>query len=299
VRRWICAALCFAWTGCGPSVRQLVADKHYREAICAADGGGRDTRMLVEEALWSDLDLHLHLQPVPDEALARVVGDDAARISDRALFVRILLRTNVVPVDGLQLKASLEREEGTSGGAAVSWEALSWATGEPLPPKQEYETYATAANVRRGLAAIPTFGLSLLFSPFQRERRIGDAPLEVHRRTAPLATRLHGEMAYHGCRELAPPGSAGLGKACTGFLVVDRSVDEPLSVRVELTVGAEKEPRRLRHEGRCTVSRTIRIPVGRPAELAKGEGAASGRRMLRLPEPARQSPSGAARRAGR
>lgn len=57
--------------GCGPSMSSLVVNKHYREAICAANDGGDGARANVATAVATDSELYLHIHVLSPKSSSR------------------------------------------------------------------------------------------------------------------------------------------------------------------------------------------------------------------------------------
>src|SRR5689334_22664289 len=77
---------------CAPSTPQLVEQRHYREALCAAHARPAD-EPLVADAIMRDLDMRVHVSLL-----------DVEELHLRA--VRVRLAMNAIPVDHLWVRAS-------------------------------------------------------------------------------------------------------------------------------------------------------------------------------------------------
>lgn len=242
-----------ATTGCAPTLGQLVDQKHYREAVCAAvDEGAEDE---VADALSDDANLHVHLHRVTRQELEPVLGPEAAAdVQQRAQFVRVRLQSNAIPVDDYAVRVAFE---GTPS-APVDWKSLAFATGETLPPKVRGQTYATARNLGVGTAAVFTLGLSLFVTGgFKPGTRLYQAPRSDYLSWAPHATALHDEMARsHTCPSLG--GGSHQQKRCDLFFVLEPgNLDGTLSV--DQTFASKRVS--VGRDDVCRVEHTAQVPL--------------------------------------
>ena len=283
-------AMLVAFTACcAPSFSGLVANRNYREAICAAADGGEDRQELLRDALEEDAAVYAHVHVVSDSELTPVLGDSSSAVSQRARFARVRLRTNNLPIEDLEIDAAILDASGGSGAAPVSWETLAWATQEVLPPSQTRRTYITAGNMLRLIAATATVGLSLLFSPFRAEEVEVAAPPSEFRRVAPLASALHEAMGSGGCRALTVPTTGGAtpraGRTCEGFYMLDSSptADWRLEVRqrfISHRIGSD-----LPEEDRnCAVETVSVVPLGQGSAIESRARETFGEQMRLLSE---------------
>lgn len=282
-------AIVLSTAGCGgPALSQLVADKHYREAICAAESPS--SRDEVAHALDADAQIYVHVHVVSPDELREVLGDATDDVAGRATFVRVRAQGNALPVDRLSLAVAL-----TGGGGAakpVEWTSLAWATREHLPPQHPEETYLTGGNVLRGLAAVVTAGVYLIFDPFKPGTQMVDAPREEYERVAPHATALHDAMPPAACSD---ERLAGNGQSCEGFFVVDARGTAPLALEVKTTYEADRlegppadggaPP--TSHEDACAIETRAAIALGTPGEMAERAERTFGSRGRALAEVAR------------
>lgn len=258
--RHACWAAVLVVAGCGPQLDQLVAKRHYREAICAAHDGSAGDRDAVQRALAADARALVHVDMMRTEQLARVVGDAAEAVTRRARFARIRVRTDVLPVDDLEVAAAFTRGGRELASVPVNWSSLAAATGEPLPPQVARTTYAHPGTTLKVLGAVLTAGALLPFIRFDQREILVDAPRSEYDKLAPRASALLDAMAeYRFCVE----GSAR-GISCSWFVAIG-GIDP--SARIQLDVMLRYRAKRTRYPDACTVEQTISIPLGRVAEL--------------------------------
>ncbi|MBA2540400.1 MAG: hypothetical protein H0V17_12240 [Deltaproteobacteria bacterium] len=276
------ALLALALVGCGPNLQTLASKRHYREAVCAANDGSGDDRAFVRRALTKDADPHIHVEVVRHDQLARALAGASSgerdRIAGRAQFVRVQLRTHVVPVDGLDASVDLVEPGGGSLGHPATWEQLAEVTGEKLPPKQTHSSYLHGGTLLRGAAAFFTLGLSLPFTTFRRRSYETDAPDEAYLMSAPLAHALRDATAYGGGCRAVPSRSTGHGLACTWYLAIDPA-DRQREVALSVSL-AYRSARKT--EGHCAVRETQTIKLGRIDALAQRTTKTFGPRMRAL-----------------
>src|SRR6185503_13530737 len=91
--------------GCGPSLKELLPQKHYREAVCYAHDGWASDRGEVLRALTADAEVTLHVHALTRDELLGVLGDATEPIASRATLARVRVQTNALPVDGLDVVA--------------------------------------------------------------------------------------------------------------------------------------------------------------------------------------------------
>lgn len=265
-RACIAALLSLALGACGPSVRSLVTQRHYREAVCAAHDGSDRDRALVGQALDASAGLLAHVHVVTDDELRASLGPGFSPGAVRGRLVRVIAQSDLLPLDTLDLAVTFTAEGGRMAALPATWETLAWSTRETLPPHRASQTYLTGGNILRGAAAFFTLGFSLLFADFRPDTIAVEAPLSEYERLAPIATRLHGTTERAGCANHSL--SAGAGQRCEWYFVLDTVSHDP--VTMELTVryaamragGSETEPES------CALTRSFRIPLGAPDEIA-------------------------------
>lgn len=267
---------------CGPRLDHLIANNHYREAICAAVDRPNTVRPPVTEALVEDLGLLAHVHLVSAEELEPLLGEETAEVQAKARFIRVRLQSDVLPIKSVQLGAAVRARGRTGAGAApVSWRSLAWATEERLPPSQRRRTYATGANVLRLLGAALTLGTSLIFSPFRAEEIEVRAPQSEFVRLAPLASALHREMATTGCRPLTIPGAFERsdepmsGQVCERFFMLESSP----SAQWELVIQQRFIADRANDTQSCTLEHQSVIDLETLGELAATHQERFGPRM--------------------
>src|SRR5262245_41313764 len=113
--RHIAVAAALALSACGPSLTQLIRDRHYDAALCAAafdatglkaPKGGR--------ALSDDLKAAIHVHQISDEELERMFAGrlrrDVRRLSQEFLFVRLVYSANEVPVGPFGLSLGVQSD---------------------------------------------------------------------------------------------------------------------------------------------------------------------------------------------
>ncbi|UQA55425.1 hypothetical protein [Polyangium aurulentum] len=275
--------------GCGPSLGGLIEAKHYREAICAATDGTEGARAEVASALDKDADLQVHVHVVTAEELQPVLGSATEKVIERGRLARVMVDSNVLPVDTLEIEASFVTDGGFVAGLDAGWEALAWVTQEKLPGRHREETYATPGNLLRGGAAVLTLGLSLLFTDFQPGMVEVDAPPSEFARMAPLATRLRATTERGGCKSAAmpaPSSAAGAGQRCTFYFVLDNVSRMPVLLELKARYAATRHnAESLAYTHReCAVERTFRVPLGPPAGIEEAARRKFGTRMRAVGE---------------
>ena len=255
-----------AFAGCGPNLHDIVRDKQYREAVCAADEGRVAARELVGKALDQDADAHVHVHVVSNDELRPVLGEKTEAAAKQGKLVRVLAQTNILPLDGLHLYAEIKTEDGRTAGLPADWLSLAWITKEQLPPKRTASTYLTGANLLRGGAALLTAGISLFFTEFKPETYEVAAPLSEYQRVAPQTAALHQIAGTNGCHDLRL--TEGAGRSCTWFFVIDNMSSLPVSLElVTEYVSRRQTGKRSTEETNCSLSRPVRIRLGSPETI--------------------------------
>lgn len=263
-------------TACGPSVRSLVAHRHYREAVCAAHEG-RD-RALVTEALARDSALAVHAQRVRAPAVDQLNERRAAEHLPAVALVRVDAQSNVMPLDRVSIEARILDEERAPRGASASFSTALMMTRERLPPSHTVQTYLTPTNFLRGFAAVLTGGLALAVSPMQREWvTIDPTPTEVAR-AAPLAMRLLESVQQSGCVE-STPGQHNA--RCRWYFFVAARDDETLSLELTTRYVAHRSNYE-RSSQTCHVDRTIVHALGAAGALDATLANTFGQRAISL-----------------
>ena len=295
MRRAMLGMVCLGAIGCAPRLSALVEHKHYREAICAADDGGQRARQRVAEALVADTDTYVHVQRLDGrELVALGVGPELAyEVLSRVNLVRIVVRTNTLPVDELSLEVTVQGEDMGAAAAPVGWETLAVATGEQVPAAQQVRSYATIGNVLRGVGVVMTGGLSLKYTNFQPRLRTLPATLDVYMRDMPRAAALLEALPPIHCEGIGlRANELGGGQRCTGYFVFDRSPATQWTLTVAQTYVATRE---VAGGGACSHQRTTSAAIGASEEWS----AVFGPRMRRLEElPRRPATLQWERRAG-
>lgn len=176
-----CAALAVVAGGCAPIVAELLAERHYGEALCAVNGYGRGRQHAeVMAALRGALDPAVHVHAVTQEEIAPLVGDKASALGEAVLLVRVRYDTRQVELGSFALHARLVAAEGAADPDEVSvppawhpedsWfdrkaarELIAALTGEELPEGRRYD-YGPSAGQRAadGLQISATLSLALL-----------------------------------------------------------------------------------------------------------------------------------------
>ncbi len=271
-------ALALLALGCGPAVTTLVADRHYREAVCAAhDGRGRG---LVERALDDDANLQVHAQVI-ETAMVREALSRHERVAPVTLF-RVSAQSDVLPLDAIELSAAVGTIDGGAAALPVRWDTLVWATGERLPPRRTAQTYLTGGNLLRAGAAVATLGVSLLFTDFRPDTVSVDATPADYARTAPYATRLHTLTERAGCRPHDPGGGAGV--RCEWFFLYASPSRSPLTMALTARFISNRLDPERRDPTACMVTRGALVMLGRADTLAAELDARFGERSRPLRE---------------
>ncbi len=284
-------------SGCGPSISQLVADKHYREAICTTQDGSESAGDEVSHALSADSELYVHLQPLTVAELEPLLGNATQAVMSKVAFVQVRVRTNVLPVDNLEVYVTIKSRDGIAAAAPASWKSLAYATAEKLPPKRTVSTYATGENVLKGLGAVLSFGLTLPFTEFRPGQVEIAATKAEYRRWAPRATALREAMVHAGCTNPRFPDTSGAsrytGKNCVGFHVLEYSPRAFWQLEIEQRFVAmrssAKEQDRETEENSCELSRVYELDLGPQSTLEEQTQKLFGKAMARLDDIATSS----------
>lgn len=258
----------FMLSACGPSLSGLVRDKHYREAICAAQDGGEQDRRDVGHALDADAAFYVHMHVVSTEELRPVLEAATEQVSARTKLVRVSVQSNVLPIDAIRMEPSMRAESGKLAGVFADWQTLAWATQEKLPGKRTEKTYITGENVLKGGAAVLTLGFSLLFTDFEPGYVEVDPPLEAFEAMAPLASRLHRTTSRGGCLDITQ-SSSGAGKRCEWYFLLDNVSRDPVSLELRARYVSARAGERAGdiEEKSCVVERRFQMSLGPPAGI--------------------------------
>jgi hypothetical protein len=266
--RALAIAVSLAATGCGATIAELVQHRHYREAICAGDEGNATDRREVTDALWRDAALHLHVHDVTSSELEPVLAEHTERVMRRARFLRVRLQTNVLPVDGWDLRLELTDTVGVAHAAPLGYPSLAFATDETLPPSRLVETYGTGDNVLKGIAAVLTLGMSLPFTEFRPGLvETGPTPMD-YAKSAPLATSLRDALGTETCDRPGWATSRAASHRCEAFFVLENRPRARWQLHIEQTfaasrVGVESPDD---DEAVCRIARRSRIDLGSNVE---------------------------------
>ena len=273
--------------GCGPSLKELLPQKHYREAVCEAHDGSEGDRGEVLRALAADADVSLHVYAMTTDELRSLLGDATDSIGSRATFARVRVQTNALPVDGLDVVAAVASEGAMA--EPVTWDSLAKVTNEPLPPHRIAKSYATVGNA----VAVLTLGLSLLFGVGGDSRNVEvDAPHSDYLKMAPRATALHDAFGRAGCSGVSSSGATA-GKSCDGYFIIDATKSAPVRLEVAVRYMALREggriddPPRYAEKKRCELTSKSVVPLGRANGLAGTVKAVFGQGPRRLADVAK------------
>ena len=265
--------LALSLSACAPSVRDLVSQHHYREAVCAASEGAEPA--LVRRAMLRDLRVQLHAQVVRDATIEALSSQRAARSQRVLRLVRVDLQTDALPIDALEIEGTLSTDGDSLSVRPATIGALAQLTREPLPRERVGSTYLTGANLLRGMAALATGGLSLVFSPMQRESyAIAPRPDEIAR-AAPLAWNIGLHVHRHGCAR-APNGAT----RCQWYAIVDEVATAPLELRLALQYGAGNHG----SSRGCVIEDSVSVALGFVGALEQTLAERFGERALPLDE---------------
>lgn len=271
----LAALACASAIGCGGSLPAAVSAKHYREAICGAFDGSDSDRAFVADALASDADVFVYAHVVTGEELATILPADAAKVHARAHFVRVVVQSNELPVDGLELFGGFRGRGKEVVAAPIDWTSMAWVTDEKLPPKHAETTSITAGNIGRIALAGLTMGLSLPFTSFDRRTIMVDAPHAEYERMAPKATALVDAFSGRGgCRltTLVERGGGLTGQRCEGWFVIERANPASIELHVATTYTSKRigVDSTARDEDRiCTVKSDRALDLGSAIELQR------------------------------
>lgn len=266
-------ALALSLSACAPSVRDLVSHHHYREAVCAASEGVEPA--LVRRSLLRDLRVQLHAQVVRNATIEALSAQRAARSRRVLRLVRVDVQTDALPIDALEIEGTLSTDGDSLSVRPATIGNLAQLTRERLPRDRVGSTYLTGPNLLRGVAALATGGLSLLFSPMQRESyTIAARPDEIAR-AAPLAWDVGLNVHRHGC-ERGPNGAA----RCQWYVIVDEAETASLALRLALQYRADGVGAR---RG-CAIDQGVSVPLGFVGALEQTLSARFGERARPLDE---------------
>lgn len=282
MNRWMTLLLLSAsLSACAPSVRDLVARRHYREAICAEnDARSPSVRRVVREATTRDLGLTVHAQLVHAPLLAELQRARGTRST--IAMVRFDLQSNDLPLEETTIRASFgsQRSGGSTddyrgyGVRTATLAALTTTTREAIPRDRHGRTYLTFDNLLRGTAALLTGGLSLTVAPFESAPYTISPSVEEIRRAAPRAAELESYVHSMGCVRLVPVGSR-----CRWYAIVDEQPDAEFVVRLEV---AHRASAPQRGGSACYFSDEMRVSLGRVGELERTLRAQFGTRAIAL-----------------
>lgn len=258
-------------SACAPSARDLVARRHFREAICAAhDDRDPAVRRAVSDAVVRDMGLTVHAQLVRAPLIAEL-QQARARHSTVAML-RFDLQSDALPIDETTVRASFGSERSRFGSSeprrgggvrSATIDALAAVTREPLPRARQGSTYLTFDNLLRGAAAVLTGGISLAFQPMQMQPAtytIAPSDAEI-RRAAPRASDLALHVHSTGCTRLSPGGTR-----CRWYAIIEEVPDAELVVRLEVTHRASAPRRR---DEACYLQTERRMSLGRVGDLER------------------------------
>lgn len=266
------AATLFA-CGCSQALPEAVSAKHYREAICGAHDGSDSDKAYVSDALATDADVWVHVHVVSRDELESIVPFGAEEIHRRAHFLRVVVRSNELPVDALELAGGFRGHSNEVVASPIDWQSMAWVTEEKLPPKRQTTTALTAGNVGRVALAGLTLGLSLPFTRFNRETIMVDAPYHEYKAMAPKATALVDAFSHRGgCRSstLVEKGGGFAGQRCEGWFVVERTAAAAVELHITTTYTSKRigvSPSAREEERTCTVTSDRALDLGAASEL--------------------------------
>ena len=231
-------------SACAPTLPSLIAERHYGEAICAAneattydidkDQLHRDTAEGVAQAMVTDLAPRVHLHALTHSELETLVGPKtAAAIATDYVIVRAVLDTDRIPFAEFSFGPLLTVEGEQVSAQPWKRSHIVSLTGEMLPEARTVEPGAVAKaihDVESALHGAREIGTLLLDVPtlgiFSKFFPLGAAPreptAEVVRPTekeivcaAPLAVALE--------RALASDWLCEPGRSCTDWTAWPRA----------------------------------------------------------------------------
>lgn len=265
--------LVLSLSACAPSVRDLVSHRHYREAVCAASEGAQPA--VVRRALLRDLGLQVHAQVVRSSTFDAISAQRAARSPRVLRLLRVDVQSNALPVDEVEIEGALSTDGDSWSVRAATIGNFAQLTRERLPRERVGSTYFTGPNVLRGMAALVTGGLSLLFSPMQRESyTIPPRPDEIAR-SAPLAWDLALYVHRDGCER-----SGSGGARCQWYAIVDELATAPLELRLAMRYRADG----LGSRRSCSITERVTVALGEVGTLDRTLSARFGERARSLEE---------------
>ncbi len=266
--RWLAVPLACSGLGCAShaALPKLIADKHYREALCAAQD--TDEQQEVADALAKDANLQLHIHRITQTELAKVIpSENATAIGKRAQLLRIKLQTNGLPVDNHRVSLHIDGPEMDGARvrvaiAPVNWKSLAYATEETLPPSVLRPSYLTGENILKGVGAVFSFGFSLLFTkPFRTRNRAVNAPRSEYQRLAPIATALNDVLGGRRCGAFG--AAKRQAKKCVYFVVVKGPQSPSWTLKVEQQFTSKRVTGQGRHDEQlCLGTSRKRVLLG-------------------------------------
>lgn len=238
-------------SACAPRLPDLIADRHYAEALQAADqiGDAAQKEQLVE-AMMRDIAPQVHI------SIGQLAGPNKNGMSLSVLRVRVA--GNALDLDGDLLRV----ESLNAGVVPAELQSLAARAGERVPACYDVKT-SDAALIVGTIAAILTVGVLQFGS---RDRRICPSQEEWNR-ALPLALALKAQL-HHGCE----PPSQGKNLQCTFDFLLPPSITPdsqssslgtiPLSFRFEFAVRRPETRRRIGSSFSLTRRYELTLPAG-------------------------------------
>lgn len=238
-------------SACAPRLPDLIADRHYAEALQAADqiGDAAQSEQLVD-ALMRDIAPQVHI------SIGQLAGPNKNGVSLSVLRVRVAGNRPDLSGDLLHV------ENLTAVIVPAELKSLAARAGERVPECYDYKT-SDAALIVGTVASLLTLGILSFGSG---DRRICPSQAEWNR-ALPLALAMKAQL-HHGCE----PPAQGKNLQCTFDFLLPPSLTPdsqsssygpiPLSFRFEFAVRRPETRRRIGSTFSLTRRYELTLPSG-------------------------------------
>lgn len=247
-------------SACAPRLPDLIADRHYAEALQAADQiGDAQQREQLVEAMMRDIAPQVHV------SIGQLAGPNKKGVNLAVLRVRVA--GNGLPLHG----DILHVENLTAVIVPAELKSLAARVGERVPECYDSKT-SDAAVIVGAVATILTFGI---FRFGSGDRRICPSQEEWNR-ALPLALAMKSQL-HHGCE----PPAQGKNLQCTFDFLLPPSLNPDsqisslgaisLSFRFEFAVRRPETRRRISSTFSLTRRYELTLPSGTELSGVLGE----------------------------